>query len=198
MGLLYEAAKAWENLNNKEYVFIVAHKKKKNEIELTFNYEDFPHLIGMHYAKDVDFGLNEAEYYGNRLVPAIINKVLDDEKIEQSRNWNNISGRLNSIIKLQNTLDNDFGIFKFNSKKVRGHSRIEAKYVIKNLSTEEVYFVFFDEADKRFFCKSTFQKNNIDYSENQTRLTMLQKTKIVDGTSRLLYQKETYIDTPKT
>lgn len=195
MGLLYEAAKAWKDLNNKKYIFVAAHKGKKYEIELAFNDEDFPHLVGMHYAADVDFGLNKAEYYGDRLVNAIMNKILDSEKIEQSRNWDNISGRLTSIINLQNTLDNDFRIFRFNKNKVRVHSDIKAKYVIKNLITEEIYFVFLDESENRFYCKSTFKKNNIDYSENQTRLTILQKTKIVDNIPLLLYRKELYTDT---
>lgn len=194
MGLFYDAAVAWENLLNKRYIFIVAHKCKKTEIELSFNNEDFPHLAGMQYAKDVDFGLNKAEYYGELLVPAILNRALESKKIEQSRNWNKISGRLKAIINLQNTFDGDFQLYRFNKNKVRGYSEIQAKYVIKSVITDEIYFVFFDKEENRFYCKSAFRKEITDYGENQTRLIMLKKLKVIDDSPLLLYKKDSYLD----
>lgn len=161
---------------------------------MSFNNEDFPHLAGMQYAKDVDFGLNKAEYYGELLVPAILNRALESKKIEQSRNWNKISGRLKAIINLQNTFDGDFQLYRFNKNKVRGYSEIQAKYVIKSVITDEIYFVFFDKEENRFYCKSAFRKEITDYGENQTRLIMLKKLKVIDDSPLLLYKKDSYLD----
>lgn len=197
MGLFFDAATEWNNLLDKKYFIVVAHKGKKKEIELSFLNEDFYHLAGMQYAQDVDFGINKAEYYGELLVPAILNKTLDSSKIESSRNWIKISGRLTAIINLQNTLDNDFKIFSFNKNKVGVFSRLEARYVIKNLISDEEYFVFFDKQEGRYYCKSAFKKECVDYTKNQTPLTLLQKTKIFCDNSKLLFLKDNFEEIKK-
>ncbi|MDD6916502.1 MAG: hypothetical protein PUJ07_09575 [Eubacteriales bacterium] len=78
---------------------LIARSGKLTRIALFFLAEDFPHLAGMQYSRDVDFGIRKTEYYGERLMPAFPGKRLEDSKIEESRNWNKISGRLNSTNK---------------------------------------------------------------------------------------------------
>lgn len=193
MGLFLDAAIAWSSLHNVNYILDIARKGKLERIELSFLDEDFSHLAGMQYAKDIDFGIRKAEYYGESLIPALLNKRMDDTKIELSRNWNRISGRLTAIINLQKTLDGEFIIVSFNKLKVRGYSQIDAKFAIKSMISGDVYFVFLDERSGRYYCKSAFRKENTDYSENQSVMTLLQKTKIVDDVKTVLYTRDGYI-----
>ena len=192
MGLFLEAAQAWKNLHDVRYVLFVARKGEVKRIELTFLDEDFPHLAGMQYAKDVDFGVRPAEYYGNRLIPMLLHKRMNDGKIEKSKNWNRIEGRLTAIIHLQNTLDDDFVIVAFNNNKVKGYSQIVAEYAIKSMVSDDVYFVFLDQQSGRYYCKSAFRKEATDYTENQTRMTLLQKIKITQDREDILYKKDGY------
>lgn len=196
MGLFLNAAAAWKELSDTQYILDLGKKGKLDRVTLSFLDEDFPHLAGMQYAKDVDFGLDRAEYYGERLIPALLNQYMDGSKIEKSRNWDRISGRLTAIINLQNTLDNTFTIVSFNKEKVRGYSRIDAKFAIKSSISDEVFFVFLDEKSGRYYCKSAFKKEQVDYVENQSALTVLQKIKIVNGESIILSKHPRY--TPDT
>ena len=62
MGLFLDAATAWNKLSGTQYIFDLGRKGKLHKLTISFLNEDFPHLAGMQYAKDVDFGLDRAEY----------------------------------------------------------------------------------------------------------------------------------------
>lgn len=193
MGLFLEAANEWNNLRNTKYIIDVARKGKLTQIDLRFLNEDFPHLAGMQYARDVDFGLRKSEYYGKNLISVLLDGRLDDTKIERSRNWCKISGRLTAIKNLRNTLDNEFFIVSFNKSKVRVFSQIEAKFAIKSMISEDIYFVFLDERAGRYYCKSAFRKELTDYMENQSSMSVLRKIKITEGTQQVLFIKQGYM-----
>lgn len=188
MCLLTEAARRWEQLSKTEYHIVAGKRGKAFSIHLKFDFADFPHLSGMQYAQDADFGIRASEYYGAKLVPALLSGKMDGSRMESSRNWGKIEGRLKAIIGLKETLEGSFLIAFFNSRKVRANSRIDADYVIKNAQSGETYFVFIDEENGRHYCKSAFEKENVDYMENQTMLTVLKKEKIEDGAIMELYR----------
>lgn len=192
MGLFLDAANAWRALHNISYKLDIARKGKLKQIELSFLDEDFPHLAGMQYAADVDFAIRKAEYYGEKLMPALLTGRMDDTKIETSRNWNKISGRLKAIINLQSTLDGEFIIVSFSKEKVRGYSQIDAKFAIKSSVSNDIYFVFLDERSGRYYCKSAFKKESVDYVENQSAMTLLQKIKVVNEIPNILYARDGY------
>ncbi len=183
MGLLFDAAVAWSNLHSTTYKLLLGRKRTwSDSFSLSFYPEDFPHLAGMQYATDVDFGLNRAEIYSGKFISKIINREVDDEIIEKSAEWETkIQGRLECIIAMEDALDNEFLICKFDSRSVPYGSNIVAKYVIKNLRTGITFFVFVDENEQRWFCRSIFQLNIADYTKNQTHVTVLKKEKWKDG-----------------
>lgn len=194
MGLLFDAAVAWSNLHSTTYDLLLGRKGTwSDSLSLSFCPEDFPHLAGMQYATDVDFGLNRAEIRSGKFISKIINKEVDDELIEKAAEWEpKIRGRLEGIIALEEALDNEFLIYKFDSRKVPYGSNIAAKYVIKNLRTGITFFVFVDEDEKRWFCRSVFQLNMADYTTNQTRVTVLKKKKRRDGAVIIDYTHPNY------
>lgn len=197
MSLFLKAAQAWQELGKIEYRITAGRKGKSVSFRLDFILADFPHLAGMHYAQDVDFGLRPSEYHGEKLIPALLSGKLDAGRIEKSRNWAKIQGRLNAIIGLQNTLDSKFAIAYFDPAKVYAGSAIDADYVIKNIDSGEIYFVFIDENEyNRYYCKSAFEKNNVDYMQNQTQLTVLKIEKFENGSSKVLYQHPNFIEQP--
>lgn len=197
MCLFLKAAQAWQRLTQTEYRITAGRKGKSVSFRLGFDLADFPHLAGMQYAQDADFGLRPSEYYGEKLVPALLGGKMDGHRIEGSRNWEKIKGRLNAVISLQQTLDSEFSIAHFDPARVHTNSKIDADYVIKNQDSGETYFVFVDEnKEHRHYCKSAFTKSNIDYMQNQVLLTVLKKEKIENGSSRLLYQHPNFKEQP--
>ena len=187
MCLLLEAAKSWQQLTKIRYYISAGRKGKLSQFRLEFDNADFPHLAGMQYAQDVDFGLHFSEYYGDKLVPALLSGKMDGSKIEKSRSWGKIKGRLQAIINLQQTLESDFSIALFDPTK--SNSKINALYVIKNNISGETYFVFIDKDNGyRHYCKSAFAQNSIDYTKNQPLLTRLKVDKFDNGNRQLIYQ----------
>ena len=54
-NILYQAASAWQKLTDYRYIFTYGYKKNLYTINLTFSMEDFPHLAGFQYLKDLIF-----------------------------------------------------------------------------------------------------------------------------------------------
>lgn len=189
MCLLVEAANAWQKMIQIRYYITAGRRGKNYSFRLDFALSDFAHLAGMHYAKDVDFGLRADQYRGEKLIPALLNGKMDGSKIEKSRNWPKIKGRLKAIIGLQQTLESEFSIAIFNPDNVLTGSKIDAVYVIKNTVSGESYFIFIDKDKKyRYFCRSAFAEGNVDYMKNQTMLTRLKVDKFENGKRQLMYQ----------
>lgn len=192
MGLLFDAAIAWDKLSNATYDIDVAKNRKVHHIKLSFLREDFPHIVGMHYATDADFGISENEYYGDKLIPAILDKRLDDRRIERSRDWSRISGRLTAIINLEATLDNEFDIAAFDNKKAVGYCKIKADYIILDRISDDIYFVFLKSREEEYFCISAFKKESHDYFLNQQKMTVLYKAKTIDSVKTELFKHQRY------
>ncbi len=53
MNILQQSALAWKELTEYRYQFVYGYKKTLYPINLTFSYEDYPHLAGFQYLKDL-------------------------------------------------------------------------------------------------------------------------------------------------
>lgn len=195
MGLFLDAARAWDELCKTSYSITLGHKGKLYNINLTFEPEDLPHLAGMQYAKDVDWGLRRAEYYGANLISSVLSGKLDELRICNARAWLRIEGRLKAIVGLQDTLSGDFIIAKFNPKKVSGACNISADYIIKNTVSGEIFFVFLAQEKNRYFCKSAFKSDCTDYMRFQTTMKVLEVVKQDSVGTHVLFRHPNFSDT---
>lgn len=193
MSLLFDAATAWNSLLNVKYSITVGRKGKSTVIDLSFSLGDFPHVAGMQYATDVDFGINRSEYYGENLISVLLDGTLNGALIENSRNWNcTIKSRLETIISIKDILEGDFIIAKFDKYILKPASKIEAKYVIKSSKSNDVFFVFLDKDSNHYYCKSAFHNSPRDYLLNQTRMTVLEVRKTENEHDYMIYKNPNY------
>ena len=193
MCLLYQAALSWCALLDTTYEIVIGHKQKSHVINLVFRMGDFDHLAGMQYAKDVDFKLPKAKYAGERLIPAILSGALDASLIEKGKDWRNtICLRLQGIVQMQEILESDFVIYQFNPQKLNFYSKIGARYLIYSPQLERGFFLFLDETDHIYYCKSIFADDTRDYRQNQTKWIVLKKTRIVNQIPEVLYLNSCY------
>ena len=88
-------------------------------------------------------------------------------------------------------IDSNDTVFKYN-KKANMYSMIEADYLMENKMESRNLFLFLsnDDGDK-YFCRSFFPKENMDYSKNQASWTLLykKKTDLISGTETVLYNR---------
>ena len=197
MGLFLDAAKCWKNLLNTSYTFVIGHKNVSETINLCFRPVDFDHLSGIHKANDVDFKLHRNSFRGEKLADAVISGRIDDELIEKSTHWDQISDRLADIIRLETILDSDFRIYRFNPHKLKVHSSIIANYLIFSEQYQMGVFLFIDRDNNIDYCKSIFSNDGQDYTANQTKWTMLKKTKYHDDTEDVLFVSPSYHEPKK-
>lgn len=81
----------------------------------------------------------------------------------------------------------DFSIYAFNPHKLPFHSTITAVYFLYCKQSQDGIFLFVDQEEDRCYCKSIFKENVNDYRSNQTRWTVLKKTKLVKDTETTLF-----------
>lgn len=194
MGLFLDAAVKWNSLQNTQYFLVLGHKKSTEYINMTFRPEDFDHLSGMQYANDIDFGLHRNQYRGHKLIPALLSEKLDDKLIEKSKSWDKISERLSAIIHLDEILDSDFLIYKFDRFKLPFHSDIKAAYCIYSETYKNGVFLFLDEEQRCYYCKSVFEKDCNDYRTNQTRWTVLKKEKTTELATKTIFLHKSFVE----
>ena len=180
MGLLEDAANAWNTMQNRKYYLLLGRAGKSEEFTLSFHPRMFPHLAGFQYLNDIDLGIHRSEIFNGKLISKILSGKIKTEDILKSEKWENIKGRLLGIVELENTLDSQFLIHRFDPSRVPHGSLIEANYVIKNLKSGVTFFVFIDEKNNEWFCRSIFRMEQTDYTINQARLTVLKKEKYID------------------
>ena len=77
--ILYRAAEVWKELTEYHYVFTYGYKGELNEIKLTFSPEDFPHLAGFHYLKDIAL----PRYSPRKTVDMILSGKITYDKVKK-------------------------------------------------------------------------------------------------------------------
>lgn len=195
MGLLDDAARAWGRLCNSSYTLFLGRKKKLHKVKIHFLPEDFPHICGVHYAFDAALRISKNELYGGRFIQAVNAGRVTDGELMGSRNWQRISGRLQTAANIEQILDGGFTIAEFHRERLLPIvSDIDAKYVIRGTRSGDVFFVFLDEDSGEYFCRSAFKYENTDYLRNQPILTTLKVIKEVNGTETVIYQRPGFTD----
>ena len=82
--ILYRAAEVWKELTEYHYVFTYGYKGELHEIKLTFSPEDFPHLAGFHYLKDLAL----PRYSPRKTVDMILSgKITHEKYFEWKLQW---------------------------------------------------------------------------------------------------------------
>lgn len=195
MDFLYQSALAWKKLTEYTYRLIYGYKKQLHPINLTFSFEDYPHLAGFQYLKDISL----PNFTSAKIVDRILEGKISFEQIKKAHLYEEmVRPRLEALIHLKDSLDNDFTLYSFQPKVYSFITAIKADYLISSHTTVHS-FIFIIQATKDgtakcdFLCCSAFRQSNRDYEANQKRFTLLRKERlhIPDNTSTLFFDKIT-------
>lgn len=195
--LLYQAALVWDSLSHYKYSFTYGFKMKLYTINLSFSAEDFPHLAGFQYLKDLVL----PRFTPAKTIKKILDGTITQEQIEKGLQYEEmVKPRLLALVSLEEMLDREFTLYSYMPRFYTFVTSIKADYLIAS-HTGNISFIFLIREGKRSIvsnciCCSTFIKDKRNYEQNQRPYTLLKKTKtkLSDGTANTLFIKNGFVD----
>ena len=189
MGDIYTSAKAYEQLLDIEYHIILGKKNKTVELIIFFDENHFFHLAGFQYLEDLpDILRSRRDIVYNK----ILNGLITSQQVSASSFYSKISDRIDFLSYLEQIIDDNKTIFKYNPK-LEAFSAIQADFLLKNeVKTRNVFtFLSKDSDSGKYFCRSFFPQIDKDYSIGQSNWTLLFKKKIQKSTGNetVLYDR---------
>lgn len=178
--IFYSAASIWNELTEYNYIFTYGYKNELHTISLTFSPKDFPHLAGFQYLKDIEF----PRYNPKKIVSQILNGAITIEHIKNAILYKEmVLPRLEALIRMKDTLDNEFKLFSYTPKMYPFYTQIKADYLISHHS-DITSFVFIIQANANgyakcdYLCCSAFEQGERNFEQNQRSRTLLKKERI--------------------
>ena len=191
MDLLLECATGFQNLTHYQYSFLIGRKGKTLSFVISFDPTDFHHLAGLHKLKD-----NARFTTGKR--DRIFKDVLDGRltlaDAQKSIFFDQISPRLQPLARLEQFLDSNELVFRYN-EKANVFSVIEADYLLENTVDDQIAYLFLAKREygNTHVCRTFFPRTTVDYSKGQPRYTLLRKEKknLITGETIVQYERGT-------
>lgn len=175
MDLLQQCAQGFERLIPYQYHIIIGRKGKSLKFSISFDRADFHHLAGLHKLRD-----NIRFQTGKRadIMKEILTGHLTLAHAQQSAFFHEMESRLLPLSNLENFLDSNEIIFRYNSKS-NIFSVIQADYLLQNDfdGTPAYLFLSRRSGDDTQVCRTFFPKAEKDYTKGQPRYTLLKKEK---------------------
>lgn len=190
MANILDAQKAFSKLLDIEYQFVLGRKDKTVTLTIEFQKYHFFHLAGLQYLKDLPGLFIPAEKVYNQIESG----QLPVSYIESSNNYNYVKGRVEYLPSLEYIFNSNDTIFKYNPE-LQAFSVIEADFLLRNEINKVPIFVFLSkDKNEKYFCKTFFPQEKKDYTERQTKWTVLFKKKIVKSTNTetVLYKNKNF------
>ena len=126
MDLLQQSAQAWKEITEYRYLFTYGYKKQLYLINLTFSLEDYPHLAGFQYMKDISL----PNYSSAKIADRILEGKILFEKVQKAAQYEEmIKPRLEALVHLKESLDNKFNLYSYMPRMYPFITVIKADYL---------------------------------------------------------------------
>lgn len=201
LNLLNESYDAFLKLINLSYKIKLAKNNNVIDIELIFLEVNFVHMAGLDKLIDITFvtETNVSVLYKEFKK----NKNEFRKSLAASNYFNDIVGRLYSIIDLKDNFDNakDNKHYKFVQNVKPFYTQIKYEYHIKSEYGDNTYYYFLRNRKnpnnpQEYVVVSTFIENELNYSAGQSFVTLLKKVEVnkIKGLERMIYKNDIYSD----
>lgn len=188
MHNVYDCVKAFGELLDKEYHLVLGRKNISVSLQINFDKKECFHLMGLQYLTDRP----ELAHDRAKIFDAIHKRQITAEQLQTSDLYYKIADRIDMLPLLESMIDSNETIFKYN-QKLNAYSVIKADYIMKNRAEERNLFLFLSkkEGEGKYFCRSFFPQNKMDYTRNQASWTLLYKKKVIlsTGKEEILYNR---------
>lgn len=188
MRNVYDCVEAFGKLLDKEYHLVLGRKNISVSLQINFDKKECFHLMRLQYLTDRPELVRDRE----KIFDAISRHQITAEHLQSSDLYYKIADRVDMLPLLESMLDSNDTIFKYNRKR-NIYSVIKADYIMKNKMEERDVFLFLAQNGEggKYFCRSFFPENKMDYTKNQASWTLLYKKKITlsTGKEEILYDR---------
>ena len=187
MHNIFDCVQAFIPLLNTEYDIILGRKGVLAHLVLQFDRKDCFHLMGIQYLRDRP-QFNRSR---DRIFDEILNGTIMPSEAESSVFYGKIKERVNLLPHLEQIIDSNDTVFKYN-EKILSFSSIQAEYLMENsVHQREVYLFLSKNKDNIYYCRSFFPKEDLDYTKGQASWTLLYKAKreISSGKETVLFDR---------
>ncbi|MCM1187696.1 MAG: PBECR4 domain-containing protein [bacterium] len=188
MRNVYDCVEAFAKLLDKEYHLILGRKNISIPLQINFDRKECFHLMGLQYLTDRP----ELVHDRGKIFDAIRERRITAEHLQSSDLYYKIADRIDTLPLLESVIDSNDTIFKYNRKQ-NAYSVIKADYIMKNHTEGKNIFLFLAGSGKegRYFCRSFFPQDKMDYTRNQASWVLLYKKKVTlsTGEEEILYDK---------
>ncbi len=196
--ILYDAAVAYQNLQDVIYRITLGRKGNLYQINLHFPGESFYHLTGIQHLTDITF----SSFNKERLYKMILQKKITIEDIKRSIYFEEyqIEDRLVRLRKLESMIESNAVTYRINPKVYRQYTTIQADYVceINQESAVAYLFLVYEKMNPKFEdacrCCSFFKKIRVDFTRGTSKMTTLLIQKQRGEHVKELYRKSTYTE----
>lgn len=188
MHTVYDCVEAFGKLLDKEYHLILGRKNVSVTLQINFDKKECFHLMGLQYLTDRP----ELARDRGKIFDAIREHRITAEHLESSDLYYKIADRINMLPLLESVIDSNDTIFKYN-RKINIYSVIKADYIMKNNAEGRNIFLFLAQNGEkgRYFCRSFFPQDKMDYTRNQASWSLLYKKKVTISTGEeILYENK--------
>lgn len=189
MHTVYDCVEAFGKLLDKEYHLILGRKNVSVTLQINFDKKECFHLMGLQYLTDRP----ELARDRGKIFDAIREHRITAEHLESSDLYYKIADRINMLPLLESVIDSNDTIFKYN-RKINIYSVIKADYIMKNNAEGRNIFLFLAQNGERgrYFCRSFFPQDKMDYTRNQASWRLLYKKKVTisTGEEEILYENK--------
>jgi hypothetical protein len=188
MDILKNCALSFQKLIGYKYHFVIGRKEQMKEFYLSFDKADFHHLVGLHKLKDI---AQIQQGMRNKIFDQILKGEITIELIEKSTYYEQMKERIIPLTYLEEMLDDNQMIFRYN-EKIHKYSLIKADYLLEGKANLIPVFLFLGKRNENEqMCRTFFRVGCKDYSEGQSRYTLLKREKInlMSGTSVIQYDR---------
>lgn len=189
---ILECLTSFCNLLNTRYTIHLGRAGKTTSFDIGFNKQDCYHLMGFHYLEDRRDNRGRNYIFDELISSADARKYMADSSFIDD----NIRDRILFTGMLEELLDDNSTVFRYNPRRLQFFSQIEAEYLLDNTSHKREVYLFIDkrkDSDDRF-CRSIFPKTTLDYTYGQAKWTLLYKKKYLpDGSESVLYHNKNYV-----
>lgn len=145
-------------------------------------------IMGLQYLTDRP----ELVHDRGKIFDAIRERRITAEQLQSSDLYYKIADRIYMLPLLESIIGRNDTIFKYNQKR-NIYSVIKADYIMKSNAEERNLFLFLAEngGSGRYYCRSFFPQDKMDYTKNQASWTLLYKKKVTlsTGEGEILYDR---------
>ncbi|MFR9537841.1 MAG: PBECR4 domain-containing protein [Rikenellaceae bacterium] len=187
MDQLLACASAFSALSNIEYSLVIGRKGKAIELRICFPTVNFHHLAGLHKLRDLQLATENRDKVFQRILSG---QITCDHILKSSFAQESLR-RMAPLQHLELLFDTNELVFRYNEKK-QVFSVIQADFLLSTpLDGNDIYIFISKGDDDSYFCRSLFPKDGKDYTQGQSKYTLLYKEKIntATGVSEVQYDR---------